>query len=162
MDAGKKTVYFWCFFCYNGNRRVTARLAAAEMPARSFHMSGKEVLQSEMVYRNTQVSMGLPGMSEFELWRTSEAAVSRAKAVIMRYMGQSGAIYEGGYLTQILSLKEKFQKIYTKRLTFRSQNGNISFARCVKRECRNWQTSQTKDLVIIAIVRVQVPSRALV
>lgn len=29
------------------------------------------------------------------------------------------------------------------------------------RKCRNWQTSKTKDLVIIAIVWVQVPSSAL-
>ena len=28
------------------------------------------------------------------------------------------------------------------------------------RKCRNWQTSKTKDLVIIAIVWVQVPSSA--
>ncbi|EDN79101.1 hypothetical protein RUMGNA_00612 [Mediterraneibacter gnavus ATCC 29149] len=29
-----------------------------------------------------------------------------------------------------------------------------------KRKCRNWQTSKTKDLVINAIVWVQVPSSA--
>ena len=32
---------------------------------------------------------------------------------------------------------------------------------CDMRKCRNWQTSKTKDLVIIAIVWVQVPSSAL-
>ena len=31
----------------------------------------------------------------------------------------------------------------------------------VERKCRNWQTSKTKDLVINAIVWVQVPSSAL-
>ena len=30
----------------------------------------------------------------------------------------------------------------------------------VMRKCRNWQTSKTKDLVIIVIVWVQVPSSA--
>ena len=33
--------------------------------------------------------------------------------------------------------------------------------KCDMRKCRNWQTSKTKDLVIIAIVWVQVPSSAL-
>ena len=39
----------------------------------------------------------------------------------------------------------------------------ISFLRVKRgsRKCRNWQTSKTKDLVIIAIVWVQVPSSAL-
>ena len=38
----------------------------------------------------------------------------------------------------------------------------ISFLRVERgsRKCRNWQTSKTKDLVIIAIVWVQVPSSA--
>ena len=31
---------------------------------------------------------------------------------------------------------------------------------CEMQECRNWQTSKTKDLVINAIVWVQVPSPA--
>lgn len=31
---------------------------------------------------------------------------------------------------------------------------------CEMQECRNWQTSKTKDLVSIALVWVQVPSSA--
>ena len=31
---------------------------------------------------------------------------------------------------------------------------------CNSRKCRNWQTSKTKDLVLIASVRVQVPPSA--
>ena len=46
--------------------------------ARCFHMSGKEVLDSAMTYRNPRVSMGLPGVSEFQVWRTSETAVREA------------------------------------------------------------------------------------
>ena len=37
----------------------------------------------------------------------------------------------------------------------------VSSSLRVKRKCRNWQTSKTKDLVINAIVWVQVPSSAL-
>ena len=33
--------------------------------------------------------------------------------------------------------------------------------KCDMRKCRNWQTSKTKDLVLIASVWVQVPSSAL-
>lgn len=55
-----------------------------ELPARSFHMSGKEILQSGMIYRNRKVSMGIPGMSEFEIWRTGEETVAKAAEVLKR------------------------------------------------------------------------------
>ena len=67
------------------NAEVISKLCA-EMPAecpKSFHMSGKEVLPSNMEYRNSKVSMGLPGISEFEIYRTSECAV-RAAAEVLR------------------------------------------------------------------------------
>lgn len=57
----------------------TIRSMRAFCPAaRCFHMSGKEVLDSGMVHRNPRVSMGLPGISEFQLWRTGESAVREA------------------------------------------------------------------------------------
>ena len=31
-----------------------------------------------MTYRNERVSMGLPGISEFQLWRTDEEAIRQA------------------------------------------------------------------------------------
>lgn len=46
--------------------------------ARAFHLSGKTVLDSAMTYRNAEVSMGLPGISEFQVWRTEETAIRRA------------------------------------------------------------------------------------
>ena len=56
-----------------------------EYPAsRAFHLSGKTVLDSGMVYRNAEVSMGLPGISEFQVWRTEEDAIRRAAAVLSR------------------------------------------------------------------------------
>ena len=48
----------------------------------SFHMSGKKVLESKMEYRNPNVSMGLPSLSEYEIWQTSEAAVREAVEVL--------------------------------------------------------------------------------
>ena len=50
--------------------------------AEAFHLSGKQVLESGMTYRNPAVSMGLPGISEYQLWRTSEDAVRLAAAAL--------------------------------------------------------------------------------
>lgn len=52
--------------------------------AHAFHLSGKSVLDSGMIYRNEEVSMGLPGISEFQVWRTEEAAIRRAKEALTR------------------------------------------------------------------------------
>ena len=53
-----------------------------EMPATCFHMSGKQVLQSDMTFRKEGVTMGIAGVSEYELWRTSEQAVRSAKKAL--------------------------------------------------------------------------------
>lgn len=47
--------------------------------ATSFHMSGKVTLESPMVYRREGVNMGLPSLSEFEIFRTSEEQIRMAK-----------------------------------------------------------------------------------
>lgn len=49
---------------------------------RAFHMSGKSVRESQMIYRQQEVSMGLPGMSEFEIWQTDEAQIRAARKVL--------------------------------------------------------------------------------
>lgn len=49
---------------------------------RSFHMSGKLVKDSRMAFRRTDVSMGLPGFSEYELWETSPEAVRQAASIL--------------------------------------------------------------------------------
>lgn len=51
---------------------------------RSYHMSGKVTLDSRMSYRKEGVSMGLPMMSEFEIWQTSEAKIREAAEVLKR------------------------------------------------------------------------------
>lgn len=51
--------------------------------SRAFHLSGKTVLDSGMTYRNAEVSMGLPGISEFQVWRTGESAIRSAADALM-------------------------------------------------------------------------------
>lgn len=46
--------------------------------AHTFHMSGKKICESAMRCRNEEVSMGLPLMSEYEIYRTDEEAVRQA------------------------------------------------------------------------------------
>ena len=48
----------------------------------SYHMSGKVTLDSKMKYRKADVSMGLPSLSEYEIWQTSEKAVRAAVEVL--------------------------------------------------------------------------------
>lgn len=43
--------------------------------AKSFHLSGKTVLESRMKFRREGVPMGLPGISEFEIWQTDENTI---------------------------------------------------------------------------------------
>lgn len=47
--------------------------------AHAFHMSGKRILASSMVYRKEEVSMGLPSLSEFEIYRTDRERIREAK-----------------------------------------------------------------------------------
>lgn len=48
----------------------------------SYHMSGKVTLDSPMRYRKADVSMGLPSLSEYEIWQTSEQNVRDAVEVL--------------------------------------------------------------------------------
>ncbi len=62
-----------------GVNAAAIRTLRREIPeACCFHMSGKQVQSSKMRYRKQGVSMGLPSMSEFEIWQTEEAAVREA------------------------------------------------------------------------------------
>lgn len=51
----------------------------------SYHMSGKITLDSPMKYRKEDVSMGLPSLSEYEIWQTSEKHVRDAVEVLSNY-----------------------------------------------------------------------------
>lgn len=48
----------------------------------TFHMSGKKVLESGMAFRNSNVSMGIPGMSEYEIWRTDEKEIAAVRKLL--------------------------------------------------------------------------------
>lgn len=52
--------------------------------ARSFHMSGKKVVESAMIYRKEGVNMGLPAFSEYTLWRTDPEKLRAARKELMK------------------------------------------------------------------------------
>lgn len=52
--------------------------------ATAYHMSGKEVLDSAMIYRKDNVYMGLDGLSEYSIWRTKKENVEDAVQVLNR------------------------------------------------------------------------------
>ena len=56
----------------------------SETKGTTYHMSGKITLDSKMKYRKEDVSMGLPSLSEYEIWQTSEAVVRAAVEVFGR------------------------------------------------------------------------------
>lgn len=48
----------------------------------AFHMSGKKIIRSGMRYRNPHVSMGLPGMSEYDIWQTDTESVRAVRRLL--------------------------------------------------------------------------------
>lgn len=50
--------------------------------ATCFHMSGKVTLDSAMEFRRADVSMGLPGFSEYALYRTSREKIMEARTAL--------------------------------------------------------------------------------
>lgn len=55
---------------------------------RAYHMSGKVTLDSAMTYRKEGVHMGLPSLSEYEIWRTDEKKIREAREILDMYAGQ--------------------------------------------------------------------------
>ena len=56
-----------------GVRRENIRAIYERAGVRSFHTTGRSApLDSGMIYRKPGVSMGLPSLSEYELWRTNQ------------------------------------------------------------------------------------------
>ncbi len=53
-----------------------------ETGATAYHMSGKEVLDSQMIYRKANIYMGLDGMSEYSVWRTKKENIEAAVSVL--------------------------------------------------------------------------------
>jgi copper homeostasis protein len=50
--------------------------------ATAYHMSGKVTIDSSMLYRKNGVSMGLPSLSEYEIWQTDEIKIRKAREVL--------------------------------------------------------------------------------
>lgn len=50
--------------------------------ATSYHMSGKMIRESKMIYRKTSVPMGLPSISEYEIWQTDGQKIREAKEAL--------------------------------------------------------------------------------
>ena len=64
------------------NADAIRTLCAALPAARAFHMSGKAEIESGMRFRRAGVPMGLPGLDEWHLQQTSQAAVRAARAAL--------------------------------------------------------------------------------
>lgn len=56
-----------------------------------YHASGKVTLNSGMAYRKESVSMGLPSLSEYDIWQTDEAEIRRC-ADVVHSLGTGGKL----------------------------------------------------------------------
>lgn len=61
---------------------AAVKILLAETNLTAFHMSGKKIMDSRMRFRNPDVNMGLPGMSEYEIWRTDPEKVKAVRALL--------------------------------------------------------------------------------
>lgn len=68
-----------------GVRDVIIRELVEVTKARSFHMSGKMEMDSAMTYRKKDVSMGLPMLSEYTIFRTDEKEIAKVKDILRSY-----------------------------------------------------------------------------
>lgn len=66
----------------SGVNAEVIRQLMKEISASSFHMSGKKMIGSGMAYRNRQVHMGVPGIGEFDIFRTDKEEIRRARLVL--------------------------------------------------------------------------------
>lgn len=57
---------------------------AAVTKAKSFHLSGKVNVESAMIYRKADVSMGLPLMSEYTIFRTDAGEIAKVRDILQR------------------------------------------------------------------------------
>ena len=64
------------------NAANITKFRAAFPQARAFHMSGKADTESGMVFRREGVPMGLPGLDEWHIPQTSEAAIRAARMAL--------------------------------------------------------------------------------
>lgn len=65
-----------------GVNETAIRTLLAVTSISSFHMSGKKIVESRMQFRNSHVSMGIPGMSEYEIWQTDAEEIAAVKHLL--------------------------------------------------------------------------------
>lgn len=65
-----------------GIQESSVRILRKKTNLTAFHMSGKSVKNSKMQFRNPNVFMGLPGMSEYEIWETDSNAVLAVRKLL--------------------------------------------------------------------------------
>lgn len=64
------------------NAATIAKFRESYPLSRAFHMSGKADMESGMVFRREGVPMGLPGLDEWHIPQTSEAAIRAARMAL--------------------------------------------------------------------------------
>ena len=64
------------------NAGVIETFRASAPHARAFHMSGSRDVESHMVFRREGVPMGLPGLDEWHIKQTDEAAIRSARTAL--------------------------------------------------------------------------------
>lgn len=74
----------------SGVNAEVIRQLMEEIHAVSFHMSGKTMISSGMAYRNRQIHMGIPGIGEFDIFRTDQEEIRRARLVLDQNSGLAG------------------------------------------------------------------------
>ena len=65
-----------------GINEEAVRILLQRTALTAFHMSGKKILESSMRFRNPNVSMGLPGLSEYEIWRTDPESIRAVRRLL--------------------------------------------------------------------------------
>lgn len=65
-----------------GIHRKAVEILLRQTELTAFHMSGKTVIDSGMLYRNPAVSMGIPGMSEYEIWQTDSENIRAVRTLL--------------------------------------------------------------------------------
>lgn len=76
------------------NAEIIRRMTE-DVRASSFHMSGKQILDSGMLHRNSCIHMGLPGFSEYNILRTDREEIQKAKQVLKRLEAEQAGIDSG-------------------------------------------------------------------
>lgn len=65
-----------------GVTEEAVRILLKETNLTTFHMSGKQIIESGMQFRNPNVSMGIPGMSEYEIWQTDANKIAAVRKLL--------------------------------------------------------------------------------